>query len=380
MSDPGKSTPPKDFVCPITSNTFVDPVTLETGQTYERRAIKEWFEQGNSTCPITRQQLHSSQLPRTNYVLKRLIADWQEKNPGSTPAHNLQEPKPETEIQLKPSRRMPPLSSPTGVISNLDGTRPQLHHTIMKLCTSEILQESEMAVFKIERFWREAFMEESEMMSMLSKPPVINGFVEILFNSVDPRAVGVVVFLLCELGWRDESVVNTLTQVDSDVDCIVALFKKGLIEAVVLIYLLRPSGINLLEMEMVESLLEVILRSDNEVDQKRMCIDPKTASVLLLGRIVVSCEEEGAVSAVASKVVSWKAIESVMVSLEAEWAEERIATVGILLRCIREDGKCRNLIADKVELAPVLESFAGANDAERFEIIQFLSELIKLSR
>src|SRR5688572_10220605 len=32
-----KQTPPKDFVCPITSNVFDDPVTLETGQTYERK-------------------------------------------------------------------------------------------------------------------------------------------------------------------------------------------------------------------------------------------------------------------------------------------------------------------------------------------------------
>lgn len=355
-------------------------MTLETGQTYERRAIQEWLERGNSTCPITRQKLHNTQLPRTNYVLKRLIASWQEKNPGSTQAYSPQEPEPEPETQLKLTNPMLPSSSPTSVISVLDGTRPQLRHAITKLCMSEILQESERAVLKIERFWREAIMEESEMMSMLSKPPVINGFVEILFNSVDPRVLGAAVFLLCELGWRDESVVNTLTQVDSDVDCVVALFKKGLVEAAVLIYLLRPSGTNLYEMEIVDSLLAVISRRDGEGDWMRMCVDPKTASILLLGRILVSCEEEGTVSSVARKVADWEAIESVMVFLEAEWAEERIAAVGILLRCIREDGKCRNLIADKVELAPVLECFTGANDAEKFEIIQFLSELVKLSR
>ncbi|KAK9142744.1 hypothetical protein Syun_012144 [Stephania yunnanensis] len=79
----GKHTPPKDFVCPITSHIFVDPVTLETGQTYERRAIQEWLDRGNTTCPITCQKVQSTQLPKTNYVLKRLIASWQEQNPGS---------------------------------------------------------------------------------------------------------------------------------------------------------------------------------------------------------------------------------------------------------------------------------------------------------
>jgi hypothetical protein len=79
-------------------------------------------------------------------------------------------------------------------------------------------------------------------------------------------------------------------------------------------------------------------------------------------------------------VISEKASESLIGSLKAESAEERIAAVGILLRCMEEDGKCRHTIADKAELAPVLESFMGASDSERFEIVYFLSELVKSNR
>ncbi|KAK4792879.1 hypothetical protein SAY86_023314 [Trapa natans] len=370
----GKSTPMKDFVCPITNQLFIDPVTLETGQTYERRAIMEWLERGNSTCPITRQPLRSTQLPRTNYVLKRLVSDWQEKNPKPLPRIP-QEHDPSETYKTKPSTHLP---SPS---------RPQLRHLVAELCTSEILQESEAAVLRIERLWREeADMEELEMMAVLTRLSAINRLTEILSNSVEVRVLRAALFLLCELGWRNEAVVSTLTQVEPDMDCVVALFKKGLAEAAVLIHLLRPSGLSLLEMGIVEPLLEVIAqRVDDGADRKRriMCMEPKTASVLLLGRIMASCEEEGgAVSAVMSKVVGvrWKVVESVMASLQAEWIDERIAAVGILLRCIRQDGKCRNLIADKVDLAPVLESFVGADDAERLQIVRFLSELVKLSR
>ncbi|GKA07754.1 hypothetical protein Tco_0686978 [Tanacetum coccineum] len=51
-----------------------------------------------------------------------------------------------------------------------------------------------------------------------------------------------------------------------------------------------------------------------------------------------------------------------------------------MLRCIQEDGKCRNVIADMAELAPVLKMFVEANDQGRFEIVQFHSELVKLNR
>ncbi|KAK3210681.1 hypothetical protein Dsin_015387 [Dipteronia sinensis] len=369
-----KQTPPKDFVCPITSNVFDDPVTLETGQTYERKAIQEWIDRGNSTCPITRQKLHSIQLPKTNYVLKRLIASWQEQNPGSLLC---QYENPQLESELK-SKTTIPSTSPNSVISQatIDGTITELRLAITNLCMSEILKESEMAVLQIERFWQEANTE-LDIQTMLSKPPVINGFVEILFNSVDTRVLEATVFLLSELGSRDRSVIQTLTRVESDVECIVALFKKGLLEAVVLLYILRPSTITLVEMDMMESLLTVIKQEEEDLHQ--MCLKPKAASVFLLGQIIRTSEESIA-SSVASTIVSSKVFDSIIGSLVADLTEERIAAVGILLRCMQEDGKCRNTIADKAELAPVMESFPAASDGERFEIVCFLSELAKLNR
>lgn len=371
----GKHTPPKDFVCPITSHLFDDPVTLETGQTYERRAIQEWLDRGNSTCPITRQKLHSTQLPKTNYVLKRLVASWQEQNPDFV-SNQSETTNQKTEPRFK-STTMAPVTSPNSVISQatIDSPMSELRHAITILCTSEILNESEMAVLRIEQFWQEANMD-PDVQSMLSRPPVVNGFVEILFNSMDPQVLRATVFLLSELGSRDKGVIQTLTRVESDVECIVALFKKGLLEAVVLIYLLRPSTMSLLEMDMVESLLTVIKKKE---DMIKMCLKPKTASVLLLGQIICG-SEDSIVSSIVNAIVSTKVLESIAGSLEAEWAEERIAAVGILLRCMQEDGKCRNVIADKSKLGPVLETFMSASDGERFEIVRFFSELVKLNR
>lgn len=373
----GKCTPPKDFVCPITSHIFEDPVTLETGQTYERRAIQEWIDRGNFTCPITRQKLDSTQLPKTNYVLKRLIGSWREQNPGYISIHS---DNPDPEIDPVFSSRLPvlPSASPNSVISQatMDGTISELRLAITKLCLSEILRESEKAVLQIERFWQEMNMG-LEIQTMLSKPAVINGFVEILFNSVDPQVLRATVLLLCELGSRDKTVIQTLTQVDSDVECIVALFKNGLLEAVALIYLLRPSTASLIEMGLVESLLLVIKKKQD--DFLEICLKPKTASILLLGQIL-GTGEQGIVSSIVRTLVSAKAIANIVESLQAEWTGERIAAVGILLRCLQEDGNCRHTIADKAKLGPVLESFMGASDEERFEIINFFYELVKLNR
>lgn len=359
------NTPPKDFVCPITCNIFDDPVTLETGQTYERSAIQEWLDRGNSTCPITGQKLQNTQLPKTNYVLKRLIASWLEENPNFVSDKTLDEAHP-----------VAVLTSPVGVISQASNDRSmkEVRRAISSLYASEILEEAETAVLSVEQFWLEGNVE-VDFQHMLLKPPVINGLVEILVNSVNLQVLGAAIFLLSELGFKDASVIQTLTRVESDVDCIVTLFKRGFEEAVVLIYQLGLSSQSLQEMDMVGSLLNVVKKKEGDVNKMRL--SHKSAAVLLLRKILGKSKEG---SLVAVSVLVENAIESVLGSLKAKQVEERIAAVGILVNCMQEDGKCRNTIANKAELAPVMESFMEASNDEQFEIIMFLSELVKLNR
>lgn len=77
---------PADFRCPLSLELMSDPVIVASGQTYERVHIQQWLDQGNMTCPKTRQILnHTNLIP--NYTVKALIANWCE-------AHNVPFPEP----------------------------------------------------------------------------------------------------------------------------------------------------------------------------------------------------------------------------------------------------------------------------------------------
>ncbi|KAL6651270.1 hypothetical protein ACP70R_010195 [Stipagrostis hirtigluma subsp. patula] len=73
-------TVPSDFLCPLTRQIFNNPVTIETGQTFERHAIKHWLDKGFRMCPVTGQRLESLSVPDTNRVLKRLIDNWKSEH------------------------------------------------------------------------------------------------------------------------------------------------------------------------------------------------------------------------------------------------------------------------------------------------------------
>ncbi|KAI3808511.1 hypothetical protein L1987_24462 [Smallanthus sonchifolius] len=66
---------PSVFICPISLDPMEDPVTLCTGQTYERSNILKWFNLGHFTCPTTMQELWDDSVT-PNKTLYQLIHTW----------------------------------------------------------------------------------------------------------------------------------------------------------------------------------------------------------------------------------------------------------------------------------------------------------------
>ncbi|XP_077246554.1 putative E3 ubiquitin-protein ligase LIN-1 isoform X2 [Tasmannia lanceolata] len=407
-----RTRPPKDFVCPITGQIFSDPVTLETGQTYERKAIQEWLKRGNTTCPITRQPLSAIVLPKTNYVLKRLITSWKEQHPDlaqelsysetpraetlssissrefpleSTPHTALGPPLPQTtgdsvkgDRNSKRFMRAAVSTSPTSVISQaaiesvINGLKPY----ISCLCTSEDLQECEAAVLTVARIWKDSKADPG-IHAYLSKPTIVNGFIEILSASVNREVLGTSIYILSELIYSDESVGKTLTSVDSDFDCLAALLKNGLAEAAVLIYQLRP-GLSLLSAhDLTPSLVQVIKNKCEEFDDFSLLMEPKDAAIAMLENILLAGDENSR-SINALHVISESGLPALIKCLDR--IEGRVSVVSVLLSCMRADRSCRNFIANRVELAPILELFHSGNDSTRGICIDFISELVSLNR
>ncbi|XP_038714919.1 putative E3 ubiquitin-protein ligase LIN-1 isoform X2 [Tripterygium wilfordii] len=404
-----RSRPPKDFVCPITSQIFNDPVTLETGQTYERKAIQEWIKRGNTTCPITRQPLLSSTLPKTNYVLKRLITSWKDQYPDLAQEFSYSET---AMNSLSPSsaRESPVLSplskkfdfsskkstdaynnyrnkrfvravvatSPTSVISQaavetiISGLNPH----VSCICTSENLQECEAAVLAMARLWKESKADPA-VHSYLSKPTIINGFVEILSASLSREVLRTSIYILSELMFADEGIGETLTSVDTDFECLAALLKNGLAEAAVLIYQLRPAFAQLSSHELVPSLVHIILSKNEDLNGLQFLVEPKDAAIVLLEQILMGGDENSR-SLNATCVISANGIPSLVNSLDRE--EVRRSIVSIMLCCMHANKSCRNFIARRIELSPVLELFHDGDDSMRAVCINFLVELVQLNR
>ncbi|KAI7748654.1 hypothetical protein M8C21_012454, partial [Ambrosia artemisiifolia] len=75
-----ESIPPfKAFICGITKDVMVDPVSLSNGTAYSRVAIEAWFGSGEKTDPITGEPLEDLSF-RSNIQLRQSIQEWKELN------------------------------------------------------------------------------------------------------------------------------------------------------------------------------------------------------------------------------------------------------------------------------------------------------------
>ena len=66
----------EEYVCPITAELPIDPVTAEDGRCYERCAIEEWFArqaQAQVKSPVTNGPMGKRLFPAVKSTLKRLV-------------------------------------------------------------------------------------------------------------------------------------------------------------------------------------------------------------------------------------------------------------------------------------------------------------------
>lgn len=71
--------PPQEFMCPLSGKFMVDPVVIASGYTYDQSSIQKWLNDGNLTCPQSKQVLPHTNITPNNLV-REMIVRWCEEH------------------------------------------------------------------------------------------------------------------------------------------------------------------------------------------------------------------------------------------------------------------------------------------------------------
>ena len=72
----------EEFVCPITQELFIEPVTTKHGQTFEKTALLEAVRR-RAVCPLTRQELSVAEVEALApaVFIKNAVAQYKQATP-----------------------------------------------------------------------------------------------------------------------------------------------------------------------------------------------------------------------------------------------------------------------------------------------------------
>jgi hypothetical protein len=106
--------PPNSFVCPISGELMVDPVTCVDGHSYEKGCILRWFRESRVTSPVTGIALDSATV-FPNHALRNAIEEWKlQLRGGGPPPDSTPAPPP----LPQPPRAAPPRAAPSRTTSS----------------------------------------------------------------------------------------------------------------------------------------------------------------------------------------------------------------------------------------------------------------------
>ena len=73
-----------ELICPITHCMFRDPVVVDSGHTFDRRAILSHFKVNGAKNPLTLLKLGSASV-LTNWAMRNVVQGWLDRHPKVTP-------------------------------------------------------------------------------------------------------------------------------------------------------------------------------------------------------------------------------------------------------------------------------------------------------
>lgn len=254
-------------------------------------------------------------------------------------------------------------------------------NALTTICSSDILIDCEIAIRVVAKAWLD-WQGDPLLEASLSKPPVIEGMIEILFISKDAEVLELAISILAELVSRREVNRQIILNSDPQLRTFMGLLRNSslFLKTSVLIYLLKPKAKQMISMEWVPLVLRVLEFGDQLQTLFTVRCSPQVAAFYLLEQLLTGFHVEINLEN-ARRVVSLGGLSMLVQRLETGGCDERNSAALFIMSCIQADGSCRHFIANNVKKASILDLLVIRSQKEAGAFaLPLLFELLCLNR
>ncbi|KAL8107567.1 hypothetical protein AgCh_024110 [Apium graveolens] len=255
-----------------------------------------------------------------------------------------------------------------------------LSKAINTISSSDNLSDCEMAIHVMTTAWLHSHGDVA-VETALSKAPVIEGMIEVLFGSNNDEVLELTISMLADFVTRKEMNGQTILNADPELDIFTKLFKSTslFLKAATLLYLVKPKAKHLISTEWVPLVLRVLEFGDQMQTLFDVRCNPQEAAYYLLDQLLTGFDEDRNWEN-ARQVVVLGGLSLLAKRMEIGDISERSKAGAIICCCIRADGSCRHYLANNLNKESVLSLILEKNMEYNNHAFALLTELLCLQR
>ncbi|XP_077219896.1 putative E3 ubiquitin-protein ligase LIN isoform X2 [Tasmannia lanceolata] len=253
-------------------------------------------------------------------------------------------------------------------------------NAITTICNSDCLSNCEIAIRIVAKVWLDS-EGDNIVETALSKEPVIEGMLEVLFSSEDDEILELAISLLAELVVSNEVNRQIILNSDPQLEIFMRLLrsKSLFVKAAVLLYLLKPKAKQMLSPDWVPLVLRVLEIGDRLQTMFTVQCRPQAAVFYFLHQLMTGFDIDRNVEN-AKQVILLGGLRLLIRELELGDIHERKNAASLLFCCIQADGSCRHYVANNIKKSSILDLLLGKQGNSGGCALSLLTELVSLNR
>ncbi|CAA6654300.1 unnamed protein product [Spirodela intermedia] len=251
---------------------------------------------------------------------------------------------------------------------------------VSTLCFSQGLGKCEDAGLEVTSVW-EMLTNKPEAGYGSLKQGILHQLLDIISSSKEERVIRTSVYILLVLISEDNSVIDDIKKKELHLYCLARALKTNVQEAVILIYLLKPTPSEIKDLELLPALVEVACnpRPGYKGANLSFPLSPIAASISMIEILVTAFDY--VTNNLHLAAISSPQILSKLISVaNNKNLEEGVALAAVLVRCMRLSGNCRKFLSQVTPVDPFLHLLRSSELRAKYAALEYFHEILRMPR
>jgi hypothetical protein len=214
------------------------------------------------------------------------------------------------------------------------------------------------------------------------KDVILDELLIVISTSKEEKELRASVSILTTIISRNKSIIDDVKRKGLRLCDLASALKKNVHEAVILIYLINPSPIDIKSLELLPILVEIVCNSSQNCYKNKhesVLMTPHAASLMIIEELVTSFDY--ATNNMHLEVISSPHVLSGLLEVARnDNLDEFFSLTTILIKCMQFDSQCRKYVSQFSPLAPFLDLLQTKDIRAKGTALEFFHEILCIPR